>query len=134
MEIKQPPPSKAHEQLVPSETSSRTRFAKKVDSCLQQVTDPVDVIGSRLFGEWWEQFVLAIRDAFAIGCFTWIPNLVFKFFSSGKDFSKLDNCIQIGMSDPSSFICFGLVMTEYCFWVLFFGKSFARVIHQIRSK
>ena len=109
----------------------KTRFAKRVNFFLRQFIDPINVIGNQLFGEWWKPFVSSIQDAFAIGCLTWIPNLIFRFFSSGRDFSTLDNCLEIGITDPSSFACLGIVVSEYSFWILFLSRTAARFFHQL---
>ena len=117
----------------PGRTGRRkTKFAKKVDFFLRQIIDPIDVIGSTIFGEWWKPFVLMIQDAIAIGCITWIPDKIFELISSGRKFSTLDNCMEIAKTDPLFLACHGVVFSAYCFWLIFLGRTFGRVIYQIK--
>lgn len=112
----------------------KTKFARRIDRFLFRVTDSIDVVGSRFLGEWWwRQILLAIQDAVAIGCLLWIPSFFFRLFSYGKDFSDLNSCWNIGASDPSFLACLGLVVGEYCFWILFLSRTVARFFEQVRS-
>lgn len=112
----------------------RTRLARRIDRFLLRITEPIDVVGSYLLGDWWRPIILAIQDAIAIGCLLWIPNTLFKLASLGKDFSELQSCWQISVSDPSFVACIGVVSGEYCFWMLFAGRTIARFINQVRHK
>lgn len=125
-----PPPSPSSR---PGRTSKRrTKFAKKVNYFLWQITDPIDVLGRFCFREWWKPFVSMVRDAIAIGCIAWVPDKVFELTSSGRKFSTLDNCMEIAKTDPLFLACHGVVFSAYCFWAIFLGRTIGRVTYQIK--
>ena len=131
--LSSPAPSSS-QSSVRFKAKGKTRLARRVDRFLLRIIEPIDVVGSRLLGEWWRHLMLATQDAISIGCLLWIPNTLFELTSGGKDFSGLHSCWQISISEPSFMACIGVVSGEYCFWIFFMGRTIARFINQVRHK
>ena len=105
----------------------RTRLAKRVHKFFLRVTEPIDVVGEFLLGDWWRLIALQVQDAVAIGFLLWVPNHVFAFVSLGMNFSDLNSCLAIELSSPTFLACISVLAGEYCFWLLYGGRTLARL-------
>lgn len=113
----------------------KTKIARKVDWLLITIKEPIGVLGAHLLGSWWGQILSAVQDAIAIGCLLRIPSLVLSVVAGEDSFSSLTSCsTNFALSDPNIVACAAIVASDYCFWILFLGRTIARAIDQARSK
>ncbi|MEO1427699.1 MAG: hypothetical protein AAFV71_01280 [Cyanobacteria bacterium J06633_8] len=103
----------------------KTKVARGIEKFLDQVLEPIDVLGQRLLGEWWRIFYLTIQDAIALALLCKIPGLLGKLII-GKNFSSFDTCLQENALGVLRYACFIIVISDFLLWIVIAGRLLIR--------
>lgn len=76
----------------PDPNSPKTSSGQKTERILNNIFEPLDLIGQRILGELWRTFYESVQDAIALSLLLQIPGIIGKTII-GKDFSGYDMCL-----------------------------------------
>ena len=92
---------------------------------MDNILEPIDLVGQRLLGDLWKTFYLTVQDAIALGLLLQIPSFIGKIII-GKDFSSFDVCLKENALGPSFYACFIIVGADVLLWISLAGRIIAR--------
>lgn len=87
----QKPPPQTSSPQQPSSTV-KTTWGKRTEKVLENIFEPLDLIGERIMGELWRTLYLTVQDAIALSLILQIPSAIGQWVL-GKDFSGFDVCL-----------------------------------------
>lgn len=111
----------------PNSSPPKSRWGKRIERFLDNILEPIDLVGQRLLGDLWKTFYLTVQDAIALGLLLQIPSFIGKIII-GKDFSSFDVCLQENALGPSCLACFIIVTSGFLLWIMLVPRIFARFI------
>jgi hypothetical protein len=116
----------------PNPQQPKTRSGQRIEKCLDNILEPLDLIGQRLMGELWRTFYLSVQDAIALSCLLQIPGLIGRWII-GKEFSSFDVCLQENALGASRYACFIIVASDFLLWIVLAGRIVGRFWEDVRS-
>jgi hypothetical protein len=116
----------------PNSSPPKSRWGKRIERFLDNILEPIDLVGQRLLGDLWKTFYLTIQDAIALGFLLQIPSFIGKIII-GKDFSSFDICLQENVLGPSRYACFIIVTSDFLLWIILAGRIIARFIVDLKN-
>lgn len=116
----------------PNPNSPKTSSGQKTERILNNIFEPLDLIGQRIFGELWRTFYESVQDAIALSLLLQIPSFIGKIII-GKDFSGYDICVTESHLSPSRYACFIIVTSDFLLWIVLAGRILARFWVDFRS-
>jgi hypothetical protein len=111
----------------------KTPLGRKVENFFITISDPIDVIGSKVFGDLWRQLYMAVQDAIALAFLLKVPGAVGALVV-GKDFTGWDVCMKLNPYSVEFFACFIIVASDFSLWVLLLGRMLGRFLSEWRVK
>lgn len=125
---KNSPPQKPASQQ-PSPTV-KTTWGKRTEKTLENIFEPLDLIGGRIMGELWRTLYLTVQDAIALSFILQIPSAIGQWVL-GKDFSEFDVCLQENALSPNRYACFVIVSSNFLLWIVLAGRILGRFLADI---
>lgn len=116
----------------PQNPQPKTRFGQQTEKLLNNILEPLDLIGQRLMGELWRTLYLSVQDAIALSCLLQIPGLIGRWII-GKEFSSFDVCLQENPLGSSRYACFIIVASDFLLWIVLAGRIIGRFWEDVRS-
>ena len=116
----------------PNSSPPKSLWGKRIERLLDNILEPIDLVGQRLLGDLWKTFYLTVQDAIALGLLLQIPSFIGKIII-GKDFSSFDVCLQENALGPSRYACFIIVTSDFLLWILLAGRIIARFIVDLKN-
>jgi len=116
----------------PNSSPPKSRWGKRIERFLDNILEPIDLVGQRLLGDLWKTFYFSIQDAIALGLLLQIPSFIGKIII-GKDFSSFDVCLQENALGPSRYACFIVVTSDFLLWIILAGRIIARFIVDLKN-
>ena len=116
----------------PNSSPPKSRWGKRIERLLDNILEPIDLVGQRLLGDLWQTFYLTVQDAIALGLLLQIPSFIGKIII-GKDFSSFDVCLQENALGPSRYACFIVVTSDFLLWIILAGRIIARFIVDLKN-
>lgn len=116
----------------PNSSPPKSGWGKRIERFLDNILEPIDLVGQRLLGDLWKTFYLTIQDAIALGLLLQIPSFIGKIII-GKDFSSFDICLQENALGPSRYACFIIVTSDFLLWIILAGRIIARFIVDLKN-
>jgi hypothetical protein len=110
----------------------KTKWAGGVEKFLEQILEPLDVLGQRILGDLWRTFYLTIQDAIALALLLQIPGLLGQLIT-GKNFSSFDVCLQENALGVSRYACFIIVISDFLLWIVIAGRALIRFWQDLRD-
>lgn len=110
----------------------KTKVARGIEKFLDQVLEPLDVLGQRVLGDLWRTFYLAIQDAIALAFLLQIPGWLGHLIT-GKNFSSFDTCLQENALSVSRYACFIIVISDFLLWIVIAGRAIIRFWQDSRN-
>ena len=116
----------------PNSSPPKSGWGKRIERFLDNILEPIDLVGQRLLGDLWKTFYLTVQDAIALGLLLQIPSFIGKIII-GKDFSSFDICLQENALGPSRYACFIIVTSDFLLWIILAGRIIARFIVDLKN-
>ena len=116
----------------PNSSPPKSGWGKLIERFLDNILEPIDLVGQRLLGDLWKTFYLTIQDAIALGLLLQIPSFIGKIII-GKDFSSFDICLQEKALSSSRYACFIIVTSDFLLWIILAGRIIARFIMDLKN-
>ena len=116
----------------PNSSPPKSGWGKRIERLLDNILEPIDLVGQRLLGDLWKTFYLTIQDAIALGLLLQIPSFIGKIII-GKDFSGFDVCLQENALGPSRYACFIIVTSDFLLWIILAGRIIARFVVDLKN-
>ena len=116
----------------PNSSPPKSLWGKRIERLLDNILEPIDLVGQRLLGDLWQTFYLTVQDAIALGLLLQIPSFIGKIII-GKDFSSFDVCLQENALGPSRYACFIVVTSDFLLWIILAGRIIARFIVDLKN-
>jgi hypothetical protein len=116
----------------PNPQQPKTRSGQRTKEILENILEPLDLIGKRLMGELWRTFYLSVQDAIALSCLLQIPGLIGRWII-GKEFSSFDVCLKENALGASRYACFIIVASDFLLWIVLAGRILGRFWEDVRS-
>lgn len=116
----------------PNSSSPKSLWGKRIERFLDNILEPIDLVGQRLLGDLWKTFYLTVQDAIALGLLLQIPSFIGRIII-GKDFSSFDVCLQENALGPSRYACFIIVTSDFLLWIVLAGRIIARFIVDLKN-
>jgi len=116
----------------PNLSPPKSRWGKRIERFLDNILEPIDLVGQRLLGDLWKTLYFSIQDAIALGLLLQIPSFIGKIII-GKDFSSFDVCLQENALGPSRYACFIIVTSDFLLWIILAGRIIARFIMDLKN-
>ena len=116
----------------PNSSPPKSLWGKRIERFLDNVLEPIDLVGQRLLGDLWKTLYFSIQDAIALGLLLQLPSFIGKIII-GKDFSSFDICLQENALGPSRYACFILVGADFLLWIILAGRIIARFIMDLKN-
>jgi hypothetical protein len=119
----QPPQQSSGSNQPPQQHSSqpRTVWGRRTQKVLENIFEPLDLVGQRVMGELWRTFYLSVQDAIALSFLLQIPGTIGQWIV-GKDFSSFDACLQENALGSSRYACFIIVTSDFLLWIVLAGR------------
>ncbi len=109
----------------PQTSQAKTPLSQRTEKVLENIFEPLDLLGQRLMGELWRTFYLSVQDAIALGLLFQIPGLIGRWII-GKEFSSFDVCLQENALGASRYACFIIVASDFLLWIVLAGRIVGR--------
>ena len=109
----------------PNSSPPKSLWGKRIERFLDNILEPIDLVGQRLLGDLLKTFYLTVQDAIALGLLLQIPSFIGKIII-GKDFSSFDVCLKENALGPSFYACFIIVGADVLLWISLAGRIIAR--------
>ena len=113
------------QQQNPQTSQAKTPLGQRTEKVLENIFEPLDLLGQRLMGELWRTFYLSVQDAIALGLLLQIPGLIGRWII-GKEFSSFDVCLQENALGASRYACFIIVASDFLLWIVLAGRIVGR--------
>ena len=112
----------------PNSSPPKSLWGKRIEKLLDNILEPIDLVGQRLLGDLWKTLYFSIQDAIALGLLLQIPSFIGKIII-GKDFSSFDICLEENALGTSRYACFIIVTSDFLLWIILAG----RIIRLVRK-
>ncbi|ACK65866.1 hypothetical protein PCC8801_1823 [Rippkaea orientalis PCC 8801] len=109
-----------------------TSIGQRTEIIVNNILEPIDVIGRRLLGSLWKTFYESVQDAIALSLLLQIPSLIGKVII-GKEFSSYDVCLQENALGSSRYACFIIVTSDFLLWIVLAGRIISRFLLDFRT-
>ncbi|WP_019498385.1 hypothetical protein [Pseudanabaena sp. PCC 6802] len=96
----------------PAKGQQQTKLGRLTETLLQNIWEPLDLVGKGLMGDLWRTVYLSVQDAIALGVLVKVPNLVGQFFI-GKSFTSFDICLKENPLGSVFYACFIIVAADF---------------------
>lgn len=116
----------------PNISELKTEAGKRAERLLQNVWEPLDVLGRGLMGDLWRTVYLSVQDAIALSILLQLPSLIGRAIV-GKDFSSFDVCLQENAFGVSRYACFIIITSDFCLWIILAGRIIGRFWIDLRG-
>ncbi|WP_013322529.1 hypothetical protein [Gloeothece verrucosa] len=116
----------------PNPQRPKTSWGQRIESILENILEPLDLIGQRLMGGLWRTFYESVQDAIALSLLLQIPSLIGRIII-GKEFSSYDVCLQENALGSSRYACFIIVTSDFLLWIVLAGRILARFLVDFKS-
>lgn len=105
----------------PQTSQPQTAIGRQTEKVLNNIFEPLDLIGQRVMGELWRTLYLSVQDAIALSLLLQIPGLI-GLWIIGKEFSSFDVCLQESAFSSSRYACFIIVVSDFLLWIVLAGR------------
>ncbi|GEM_PF-976789 len=124
-----PQPGSSHSGQVPANQSvqRQTKLGARTEKLLMNIWEPIDVLGQRFLGDYWQTLYLTVRDAIALALILKVPGL-FGHLVLGKSFSDFTMCLNEKPWGASRYACFIIVLSEFLLWIVIAGRIIGRFL------
>ena len=113
-------------QTPPQKPAQRqTKAGKYTEKLLQNIWEPMDLLGKSLMGDYWKTVYLSIQDAIALCILLKIPDLLGQLILD-KSFSDFGVCLQENALGASRYACFIIVASDFLLWIVIAGRIIGR--------
>jgi hypothetical protein len=119
-----PPPQK-NPGTVSKSSSPNTKFGQSMEILLQNITEPIDILGQQLMGDLWRTVCLTVQDAIALSILLELPGFLIKVLIH-KDFSNFYQCQSENSSGISRYACYYSNISSFCLWIILSARLFSR--------
>jgi hypothetical protein len=109
----------------PQPSLLKTEWGLKTEAFLEKVSEPLDVVGSRLMGDLWRTFYLTVQDAIALSLILQVPGVIGQIIL-GKSFSSFDICLLENPLGVNRYACFIIVASDFLLWMVLAGRILGR--------
>jgi hypothetical protein len=103
----------------------KTQWGIKTEALLEKISEPLDVVGSRLMGDLWRTFYLTVQDAIALSLILQVPGIIGQVIL-GKSFSSFDICPLENALGVNRYACFIIVASNFLLWMILAGRILGR--------
>ncbi|MEA5534508.1 hypothetical protein [Crocosphaera sp. XPORK-15E] len=110
----------------------QTPWGRRIEKIIENIWEPLDLIGQKLLGSLWRTFYESVQDAIALSLLLQIPSLIGKVII-GKEFSSYDVCLAENALGSSRYACFIIVTSDFLLWVVLAGRILGRFIVDFKS-
>lgn len=126
------PPSRQNPTPPQQSSQLKTKWGRRTEAFLEQVSEPLDVLGKRLMGDLWRTFYLTVQDAIALSLILQVPGIIGQLIL-GKSFSSFDVCLQENPLGVNRYACFIIVASDFLLWIVLAGRIIGRFIGDLRQ-
>ena len=105
----------------------KTEWGRKTEEVLENIFEPLDLIGRRLLGSSWRLLYESILDAIVFSFLLIIPSIIGRFIL-GKDFSSYDVCWKENPLGATYYACYAIVTSDILLWIGIIARIFRRFL------
>ena len=110
----------------------KTAWGQKTEAFLEQICEPIDIIGSRLMGSLWRTFYETVQDAITLSLLLHVPGLIGQTIL-GKNFSGFDVCLEENWLSLNRYACFIIVGSDFFLWFILAGRMIGRFLADLSN-
>lgn len=94
----------------PDPNAPKTSSGQKTEKILNNILEPLDLVGQRIFGELWRTFYESVQDAIALSLRICLVMM----------------CVTGSLLSPSRYACYIIVTSDFLLWIVLVGRVLAR--------